>query len=329
MQPTVYQHGLQFYNDDEYLTSAVVSSLIGEGLGDDRLLIVATAAHRRAFATGLEDAGLDVGALQTDGRLVFSDARSALADFMIDGRPDRARFTAVFSRVVLELSGPNRATVRVYGEMADLLHRDGNPEAAHELESFANKLFAFLPITIICGYGLDMLDAGHSGADLLRICDSHDHVAPAESYTLEVDLRDAVESAVDAARPTIDAAGQKLTMSVAGEPVVVEGDLGWLTQIASRLVDNASRYTGRGGHIAVEVESDLEAGEAWVAVSDTGVGMPAELLSRVFEHDGRGVGLALARQLVELHGGRIEATSGGVGRGSRVIFRLPLQTNAP
>jgi signal transduction histidine kinase len=99
--------------------------------------------------------------------------------------------------------------------------------------------------------------------------------------------------------------------------------------VVSRLVDNASRYTGRGGHIAVEVESDVETAETWVAVSDTGVGMPPELLSRVFEHDGRGVGLALARQLIELHGGKIEATSGGSGRGSRVIFRLPLKAHTP
>lgn len=328
MPHTAYQHGLQFYNDDDYLASAVVPALIQDGLGDDRLLIVATADHRRAFASAFAEAGLDVGALQADNRLVFVDARAALNEFMVDGRPDRTLFIEVFGRTVRQLSGPNGATVRVYGEMADLLRRDGNPEAGHQLEALGNEICAVLPVTILCGYGLDTLD-GDDGAHLLRICDSHDHIGPDESYTLDVDLRDAVESAVDSARSAIDAAGQKLTMSVAGEPVVVEGDPGWLTQLVSRLVDNASRYTGRGGHIAVEVESDVETSEAWVAVSDTGIGMPPELLRRVFEHGGPGVGLAVAHQLVELHGGTIEATSGGPGRRSRVIFRLPLKTHAP
>jgi signal transduction histidine kinase len=329
MRQTAHSHGLQFYIDDKYLASTVASSLLRDGLGDDRLLIVATPAHREAVASELRAAGLDLEALQAADRLVFADARSSLDQMMVNGRPDRVRFAELVGQTVRRLSGPDGATVRIYGEMVDLLWREGNPDAAHELEDLANELCATLPVTILCGYSLDTVDRDETGAHFLRICHSHDHIAPAESYTLDVDLRDAVESAVDYERPAIDAAGQKLTMSVAGEPVVVEGDLGWLTQVVSRLVDNASRYTGRGGHIAVEVESDVETAETWVAVSDTGVGMPPELLSRVFEHDGRGVGLALARQLIELHGGKIEATSGGSGRGSRVIFRLPLKAHTP
>jgi signal transduction histidine kinase len=329
MHQTARSHGLQFFIDDRYLASTVASSLLRGGLGDDRLLIVATPAHRDAIASELRAGGLDLEALHSGDRLVFADARSSLDQIIVDGRPDRVMFAELVGQTVRRLSGPEGATVRIYGEMVDLLWREGNPDAAHELEDLANELCATLPVTILCGYGLDTVDRDETGAHFLRICHSHDHVVPAESYTLDVDLRDAVESAVDFARPAIDAAGQKLTMSVAGEPVVVEGDLGWLTQVVSRLVDNASRYTGRGGHIAVEVESDLETAEAWVAVSDTGIGMPSELLSRVFEYDGRGVGLALARQLIELHGGRIQATSGGVGRGSRVIFRLPVKAHAP
>ena len=329
MQPIAYQHGLQLYNDDRYLAATVVSSLLGDGLGDDRLLIVATPDHRDAFASELTAAGLDLEALQSADRLVFADARSSLDQIIVDRRPDRAVFAELVGQTVRRLSGPDGATVRIYGEMVDLLWREGNPDAAHELEDLANELCATLPVRILCGYSLDALESDDTRAHFLRVCHSHDRVEPAERYAPAVDLRDAVDAAIEIARPAIDAAGQKLTMSVVVEPVAVQGDLVWLTQVVSQLVDNASRYTGRGGHIAVEVESDAESGEAWVAVSDTGIGMPPELLSLVFEPGGRGVGLALARQLVELHRGKIEATSGGTGRGSRVVFRLPLNNHAP
>ena len=327
MSRTVHRHGLQFYSDDQYLASQAASSLLRDGLGDDCLLIVATPAHREALASALTAAGADMPALQAAGRAIFADARAALDQVMIAGRPDRARFVETFSQIVRQLLGSSGATVRAYGEMAELLRRDGRHDAAHQLEAFANEICAMLPVTVLCGYSLDTLEDDKTGAHLLRICHSHDRVAPAERYEPAIDLRHAVNAAIQIARPAIDAAGQKLTMSVVEDPVIVGGDLRWLTQVVSGLVDNASKYTGRGGHIAVEVETDSERGEAWVAVSDTGIGMPPERLSQVFEHDWPGVGIALARRMVELHGGTIDAMSGGIGRGSRVMFTLPLNTH--
>jgi len=146
-----------------------------------------------------------------------------------------------------------------------------------------------------------------------------------------MDLLAAVRRAV----ATLRAAGvtERHDISVDGRPVWVDGDATRLEQVVTNLVSNALKFTPNGGTIRVWVGT--EDGGAVLRVSDTGVGMSSELLPRVFDlfvqgdqppersSGGLGIGLTLVRQLVELHGGRVEARSAGAGQGSVFTIRLP------
>src|SRR5262249_17117560 len=131
-----------------------------------------------------------------------------------------------------------------------------------------------------------------------------------------------------------EAAGKTAHHDVAlkTDPVWVSGDASRLEQIVANLLDNALRYTARGGRVIVSVQHD--AGEAVLRVTDTGRGIPAALLPQIFDlfvrggggthpADGPGLGLPLVKRLVELHGGSGEALSAGEGLGSELLVRLP------
>ncbi|HEY1900234.1 MAG TPA: ATP-binding protein [Steroidobacteraceae bacterium] len=145
-----------------------------------------------------------------------------------------------------------------------------------------------------------------------------------------VDLRAAVEAAVETAQPMIAARGQRLTVVVPEQSTLVNGDDGRLAQVFINLLINAAKFTDRGGWIDISVgtESDW----ALVRVRDTGVGIAGDMLTRVFDpyvqaergsDAGLGLGLALVRHLVELHGGEVDAYSEGPGQGSEFVVRLP------
>ena len=149
-----------------------------------------------------------------------------------------------------------------------------------------------------------------------------------------VDLRAVVQSAIEATRPLIDAQRHALMVELPPAPLWTDGDFTRLSQVFSNLLNNAAKYTGHGGLIRIGAISDGRS--ATVTVADSGAGIAPELLPRVFEmfmqlevhrdrtHGGLGIGLTLARRLVELHGGTIAAESEGPGHGSRFIVRLPL-----
>ena len=149
-----------------------------------------------------------------------------------------------------------------------------------------------------------------------------------------VPLQMVVEHAVETSRPLIDAAGHTLATQLADEPIYVDGDLNRLAQVVSNLLNNAAKYTPRGGRIDLALYFDD--GQATIRVADDGVGIPARMLPSVFDlfaqvspdalhgQGGLGVGLSLVRGLVEMHGGTIEAESAGLGEGSTFTVRLPL-----
>jgi signal transduction histidine kinase len=152
--------------------------------------------------------------------------------------------------------------------------------------------------------------------------------------TSTVDLRGAVEAAAETARPACEAAGHRLAVRLPPDPVRVEADLTRLTQVLTNLLTNAAKYTPAGGDIGLEVA--VEGAEVVVRVRDTGVGIPADMLPRLFDlfaqmdhsldraQGGLGIGLALVKRLVEMHGGTVEANSEGPGAGSEFVVRLPL-----
>ncbi len=146
-----------------------------------------------------------------------------------------------------------------------------------------------------------------------------------------VDLAAVVRTAVETSRPLIEAAGHHLTITPPPQPVFVDGDPVRLAQVFSNLLNNAAKYTDRGGKIWLTAER--EGSDAVVSVRDSGLGIPREMLGKVFElftqvdstlekaQGGLGIGLTLVRRLAEMHGGSVEAHSEGTGKGSE--FTVP------
>jgi signal transduction histidine kinase len=147
-----------------------------------------------------------------------------------------------------------------------------------------------------------------------------------------VDMRQATREVVDAIAPQARARHQHLAVGMPAEPLLVDADSLRLQQVISNLITNAVTYTGAGGSIQVSLQE--QRGEAVLTVADSGEGIPPELLHRVFEpfvqgggsQQGLGLGLAVARQLVELHRGQIRVESPGPGAGSTFIVSLPTAT---
>lgn len=151
-----------------------------------------------------------------------------------------------------------------------------------------------------------------------------------------VDLRDVVANALEIAQPFVDEHMHHVDISPCSEPVCVRGDATRLVQVVSNLLTNAAKYTPEGGHIWCSTAK--EDGTATIRIRDDGIGIHEEMLSRIFELftrvtssgdddvRGLGIGLALVRRLVELHGGTVEATSEGPSKGSELIVRLPLHS---
>ncbi|MFB1485935.1 MULTISPECIES: ATP-binding protein [unclassified Thiocapsa] len=148
-------------------------------------------------------------------------------------------------------------------------------------------------------------------------------------------LASVIDSAVETVRPLIDAAGQCLVINLPAEALWLEGDPTRLSQIFGNLLNNAAKYSEAGQEIRVEARA--VDGGVLISVQDNGVGIPAELLPRVFDMfarghltpsigpSGLGIGLSLVQKLVELHGGHVEAFSAGPGRGSELMVFLPLR----
>jgi PAS domain S-box-containing protein len=154
-----------------------------------------------------------------------------------------------------------------------------------------------------------------------------------------VDLAEVIKGAVESGRPLIEQCGHELIVTLPPQPVYVNGDSVRLAQAFMNLLNNAAKYTERGGRIWLTAEG--AAGEVVVRVKDTGVGILPEKLPRLFEmfyqadrslersQGGLGIGLSLVRRLVELHGGRVNAHSTGVGKGSEFTVRLPVLEEEP
>jgi len=149
-----------------------------------------------------------------------------------------------------------------------------------------------------------------------------------------VELKAVVNDALEVVRSYIELHGHELALDLPDRPVFLHGDATRLAQILSNLLNNAAKYTNRGGRVTLS--GHVEEKTLVLEVADTGIGLDPGMLDSVFEmfvqvdstlertNAGLGVGLSLARKLVELHGGTIAASSEGLGRGSRFTVRLPI-----
>jgi PAS domain S-box-containing protein len=174
---------------------------------------------------------------------------------------------------------------------------------------------------------------------MIRLVDDLVDVSRINSDKLELRrsrilLADVFDSAVETVRPLIDAAGQTLAVSLPEEPVALDADPTRLAQVFANLLNNSAKYTEPGGHIWMGAER--RGGDVFVSVRDDGIGIPAEALPGIFDMfsqvdrsieratGGLGIGLALVKGLVEMHGGTVTAESGGARKGTKFTVRLPV-----
>ncbi|MEO8754996.1 MAG: PAS domain S-box protein [Casimicrobiaceae bacterium] len=160
-----------------------------------------------------------------------------------------------------------------------------------------------------------------------------------ELRTEILDLASAVSQAVESCRPALEGLGQELTITWPLQHIYLHGESARVSQVVGNLLHNASKFTEKGGRIWLTIER--EAHDAVIRVRDSGVGIAADQLSAIFEmftqldssleqsQGGLGLGLALVKTLVEMHGGTVTASSGGVGRGSEFVVRLPTVSETP
>lgn len=160
-----------------------------------------------------------------------------------------------------------------------------------------------------------------------------------------VPLAAVVQRAVETSRPLLESAGHQLTVCLPAQPVLLDVDPARMAQVLSNLLNNAAKYTEPGGHVWLTAEVQRDGPQAppqlTLRVRDTGVGIPPGVLPLVFElfaqeersrgrsQGGLGIGLALVRGLVELHGGTVDAASDGPGKGSEFLVHLPLPRQEP
>jgi PAS domain S-box-containing protein len=149
----------------------------------------------------------------------------------------------------------------------------------------------------------------------------------------QADLRTIVNGAIESMQSVIQSSGHQLTVTLPNHSVLVEADVARLTQVFANILNNAAKYTTRNGVIWVSVSAHEQS--ATVSIRDNGPGIPEHMLKDIFElfhqvdnstsraHGGLGIGLTLVKQLVELHGGTVEAQSDGLGKGAEFLVTLP------
>lgn len=167
-------HDVQFYRTDDALTASVVEFLAEAIRVGQPIIVIATDAHCRAFASGLRAKDLDPDALLAGRLAIWLDARYTLDSFMENGLPNRELFTAtvgsVFARV---LDRRQYLVVRAFGEMVDILWKEGNAEGAILLEQLWNELAHKYKYSLLCGYSIENFLHEAGVVAFRRVCDQH------------------------------------------------------------------------------------------------------------------------------------------------------------
>ena len=176
-RPWQARHDVQFY-DGEALLASSVAGFLAEGIRSAQpAIVIATPAHARLIREELRSRGIDVDTLGTKN-LMWLDARDCLASIMEGGRPSAELFDATVGNVFEKVTSDRRyVTIRAFGEMVDLLWRDGKTQAAIELEELWNGLASRYSFALLCAYAASSLDPADM-AGLERICARHSHVLP-------------------------------------------------------------------------------------------------------------------------------------------------------
>ncbi len=271
--------------------------------------------------------------------------------------------TRAYEYIFVPVFGANGSVEAVVGSTRDITERKAIEESLREADRKKDEFISLLahelrnPLAPIRN-GLEVMrlagaDAGSAVAEvrsmmdrqlghMVRLIDDLMDVSRINRSKMElrrarVALKDVVNAAIETSRPAIDAQEHELNVSLPQRPVFLDADLTRLAQVFSNLLTNSAKYTGRGGRIWLTAER--RGAEVVVSVRDTGIGIPVESLENIFDmfsqvdrsiersSGGLGIGLALVKGLVEMHGGTVTAASEGPGRGS--TFTVTLPTMAP
>jgi hypothetical protein len=177
--PTAQHHAVRFYENDKSLAQ-IVAHFLSDGLAlGNPGIVVATPAHRGAILKELVAKSLDVVHLQRSHDLVLLDAQETLSIFMTDGKPEAEAFKNSMCEVIkTACQGRPNCTVRIYGQMVDVLWKDGQQEAAIRLEMLWNQLAnTEASFSLLCGYAMGSF---YKDANFQEVCRHHTHVVSAD-----------------------------------------------------------------------------------------------------------------------------------------------------
>ncbi len=281
------------------------------------------------------------GRAEDEGWRVRKNGEKFMARVVVNALYDTAGHLRGFAKVTQDLTQRQRAmeleaaSRQVNEFIAMLAHEIRNPLAPiRNAVQIMDRLELSDPAQVNMRRTID-----RQSAHLARIADDMIDISRITRGALEVEKKvveidDVVSRAIEVSSPAIEAARHELHVDLPPRAVCVNGDVFRLTQVLSNLLNNSARYTPAGGSISLRVRE--EDGQAVIRVRDTGRGIDPSQIDTLFQMfvrgrtplqrvgEGLGVGLALARNIVELHGGTIDASSEGEGKGAEFIVRLPL-----
>ena len=277
--------------------------------------------------------GYEAGAVDFIQKPIEPDILRSKADVFLELYLQRQQITAQRDELAAHSNALKEADRRKDEFLATLAHELRNPLAPlrYGLDTLKRN-----PESEVAAEVRDVMD--RQLAHLVRLIDDLLDVSRVSQGKIElrkerIDIAAVIRAAVEASKPFIESAGHALTVVVPPESVWVEADHTRLAQVIANLLNNAAKYTPSGGRILLSAKSESD--EVQIEVTDTGVGIPEDMYTKIFElfaqldgpsgraHGGLGIGLALVKQLVEMHGGTVEAGSSGESTGSTFTVRLP------
>ncbi len=324
------------------------SELLGRNIVDitHPLFVAETAAAFGRLAAGGPDFQIEKAYSRKDGSTLRAQSNVAAI------RSPDGEFLGLIA-VILDISERLRSEEELRRLAAELTEADRRKDVflatlAHELRSPLAPISNGLQLMKLKSHNGEAFEQLRAMMDrqlsqLVRLVDDLLDVSRITQGKMElrkerIDLKAVIEAALETSRPVIEQAGHELSVVVADESIFVHGDATRLAQVVSNLLNNAAKYTPRGGH--VRLTAGREDGTAVVLVKDNGIGIPRDMIDSVFEmftqvdrtlektSGGLGIGLSLVKGLLAMHGGTIQARSDGEGMGSEFVVCLPVAMDA-
>jgi signal transduction histidine kinase len=278
--------------------------------------------------------GYEAGAVDFIQKPIEPDILRSKADVFFELYRQRQQIAEQRDVLETQAAALQEADRRKDEFLATLAHELRNPLAPlrHGLDVLRKN-----PDTAEAGNVRDMMDRQLS--HLVRLIDDLLDVSRVSQGKIElrrekITLESVARSAIEASRPLIDGAGHTLDVDLPAQPLWLDADHTRLSQVLANLLNNAAKYTPASGRLRIAARAADK--DVVIEVCDNGVGIPADMQSKVFQlfaqiddhltraQGGLGIGLALVRQLVSMHGGLVEVSSEGAGKGSMFSIRLPL-----